>query len=62
MLPIAPLMAKAVRDNPYLLAALTAGGGHVGFVERTTSGDRSWAEDRAMEHFDHVTGAFVGSF
>lgn len=52
VLPLAPLMATKVRRNPNVLAALTRHGGHVGFVERGPSDDRSWAEDRAMTLFD----------
>ena len=54
VLPIAPLLSTAVRSNPFILTALTHGGGHVGFIERAARGDRAWAEDRAIEFFEHV--------
>lgn len=57
VLPLAPLMTTQVRQNPNILAALTLHGGHVGFVERGPSDDRSWAEDRAMTLFENVASS-----
>lgn len=51
-IPFAPLRAKEVSENPYILVAGPEKGGHVAFVsQKTDGGDRFWAENRALEFF-----------
>ena len=55
----APLTLPETRSNSSLLMKLTRQGGHVGFLERTPSGediDRFWAENRLIDFFRMAAG------
>jgi len=52
-LPAESLPRSAVRANPFLLAAFTAAGGHLGFVSGRWPGSPiAWAEGRAIEFLE----------
>ena len=58
-LPWRPLLEL---DNSALLVHLTDRGGHVAFLEETkTGGDRSWAENRAIDFFRTIERSFAVS-
>lgn len=54
-----PFTQPETRSNSSLLMSLTRQGGHVGFLERTLSGediDRFWAENRLIDFFRLAAG------
>lgn len=50
-IPFGPLRHPAIAENPYIMLLGTERGGHVAFISSTSSEDRFWAENRALEFF-----------
>ena len=56
-LPVEALPKDALRANPWLLAAFSERGGHVGFVESVGPGGASfWAEEEAARYLAELLG------
>jgi predicted alpha/beta-fold hydrolase len=56
-LPQEALPRAALTDNPWLVAAFSGGGGHVGFIEGIGPGGATfWAEEEAARYLAEVLG------